>query len=641
MKRIINTIGIFILYIGFFTSCHYLDIVPDNVATLDNAFANRLEAERFLFTCYSYIPETSNVNMNIGLCGADEIWTNKYKENDALHIAQGLQNVNVPLIDMWGSRTDQSRYYRGIRDCNTFLDVLADPNQIYDLSPTLRKRWTCEVKFLKAYYHFLLFRQYGPIIIEDKNLPVTASSDEVRQKRMPIDSVVNYISNLYDESLGDVSVPDLPLVITNESQELGRVTQPVVLSMKARLLVTAASPLFNGNPDYYDFTDKDGVHLFPQSYDSHKWEIASDACLRAIQVCESAGIKPYVFVSDKALPDTTMLQMQIRNSFCDDTWSSELIWGLTGVNRRGNDALQALAMARINPDAALNNAAAADALNPTINITNFYYTKNGVPITEDKTWLTGKSRTDIVTVPDDYKNLLVAGYQVSAMHLDREPRFYANLAFDGSIWYMQNSTTPDMWSVKSRIGQQQARLGADWYSITGYWPKKLVNWYYVIVDNYGSRTVRDYPWPEMRLSDLWLLYAESLCQTGDLTGAIEYVDKVRAKAGLKGVVESWSQYSNQPNKFATQDGLMEIIKQERTIELMFEGSRYWDVRRWKNLDRLNQLIQGWDINQETPEAYYRYLTIYQQNFILPRDYFSPLSQDALIVNPNLVQNPGW
>lgn len=638
MRKIIHITGIFILILYSFTSCNYLDVVPDNVATLDMAFANRLEAERFLFTCYSYIPETSNVNMNIGLCGADEIWTNRYKENDGLHIAQGLQNVNSPLIDMWGASTDQSRYYRGIRDCNTFLDVLADETKIPDLSPSDRNRWICEVKFLKGYYHFLLFRQYGPIIIADKNLPVTATTDEVREKRMPVDSVVNYISRIYDEALTD----DLPVIVFNDALELGRITQPVVLSMKARLLVTAASPLFNGNPDYSDFKDKDGVNLFPGTFDSKKWETARDACLKAIEMCNSAGIKPYVFVSDKDLPEETLLQMKIRNSFADDTWSSELIWGLTGAGRRGNDNLQAKAMARINPDpdALLNNAAAADELNPTINITNFFYTKNGVPINEDKTWLSGKSRTDIITIPDEYKNLMVAGYQIAALHLDREPRFYADLAFDGSVWYMQNSATPDMWTLKSRIGQQQARLGADWYSVTGYWPKKLVNWYYVI-NTQGGRTVRDYPWPEMRLSDLWLLYAETLCQTGDLTGAIEYVDKVREKAGLNGVVESWLQYSSQPNKYATQDGLMEIIKQERTIELMFEGARYWDVRRWKNLDRMNQLIQGWDINQETPESYYRYLTIYQQNFILPRDYFSPFSEMALTINPNLVQNPGW
>jgi hypothetical protein len=632
-----------ILQAGLFCSCDYLDVVPDNIPTLDHAFANRLEAERFLFTCYSYIPETSNVGANVGLCGADEIWTNRHKENDGLRIAQGLQNINDPLINYWeGRRGANVNLYNGIRDCNIFLEALEDEGKIHDLSSSMRRRWICEVKFLKAYYHFYLFRMYGPIVIADKNIPISATTQEVRVKRAPVDSVVNYIARLYDESLGDVTIPDLPVKITNEVEELGRITQAVVLSMKARLLVTAASPLFNGNPDFYDFKDKDGVALFPQE-NPYKWEIARDACEAALAICEEVGIKPYVFMEGDNLPEETQLQMKIRNSFADDRWSSELIWGLTGPSRRGSDNLQARAMSRLNPEreAALNNAAASDELNPTIQITNFYYTKNGVPINEDKTWLSGKGKTDIVTIGAEYKNLLVEGYEVAALHLDREPRFYANLAFDGSIWYMQNSTDPTMWTVKSRIGQQQARLGADWYSVTGYWPKKLVNWYYVINSSYGSRTVRDYPWPEMRLSDLYLLYAETLCETGNLERAIEYVDKVREKCGLLGVVESWSGFSNRPDKYTTYNGLKEIIKQERAIELMFEGARYWDIRRWRDLHTLNQTIQGWDIDQEMPAAYYRLKTIYNQNFIIPRDYFSPIREEALIVNPNLVQNPGW
>jgi hypothetical protein len=630
-----------ILSAGSFTSCDYLDVVPDNIATLDHAFANQLEAERFLFTCYSYIPSTSSVGANIGLCGADEIWTNRHRENNGLRVAQGLQNINNPFFNYWEGREGASvNLYNGIRDCNIFLEALEDESKIYDLSPSMRKRWICEVKFLKAYYHFYLFRMYGPIVIADKNIPITATTKEVRVKRMPVDSVVNYIVKLYDESMGDVTIPDLPLKINNEVLELGRITQAVVLSMKARLLVTAASPLFNGNPDYYDFVDKDNTPLFPQEEDPHKWEIARDACEAALIACEEAGVKPFVFTERDGLPDEMQLQMTIRNSFADDRWSSELIWGLTGGGRRGNDDLQQKAMARINPEAALNTAAARDELNPTIQITNFYYTKNGLPINEDKIWLNGKGKTDIVTVTEEYKNLLVEGYEVVAMHLDREPRFYANLAFDGSIWYMQNSTDPTMWTVKSRVGQQQARLGADYYSSTGYWPKKLVNWYYVINTSSAVRTVRDYPWPEMRLSDLYLLYAETLCETGNRDKAIEYVDKVREKAGLLGVVESWKN-SNRPDKYTTYEGLKEIIKHERTIELMFEGSRYWDIRRWKDLQTLNQSIQGWDYDQETAMAYYRLKTIYNQNFVVPRDYFSPLREEALIINPNLVQNVGW
>ncbi|KAA6332578.1 RagB/SusD family nutrient uptake outer membrane protein [termite gut metagenome] len=230
------------------------------------------------------------------------------------------------------------------------------------------------------------------------------------------------------------------------------------------------------------------------------------------------------------------------------------------------------------------------------------------------------------------------------MHFNREPRFYADLAFDGSIWYMENRTSNhESWTVKARYGQQQARVGAYIFSATGYWPKKYVNWRFEIQSD-GRFTVKDYPWPEIRLSDLYLLYAEALNEAADNQGnrdkAIEYVDFVRARAGLEGVKESWDEHANN-TKYNTQAGLRAIIQQERGIELMFEGHRYWDLRRWILGSKLNQTIHDWDIEQETPIAYYRPKELFKQSFVEPRDYLAPFREYTLIVNPNLVQNPGW
>ena len=68
-------------------------------------------------------------------------------------------------------------------------------------------------------------------------------------KRDKVETVVNYIVNLIDEATGD-----LPLKIQNEATEMGRLTQPAALAIKAKTLLLAASPLFNGNTDYAIFT---------------------------------------------------------------------------------------------------------------------------------------------------------------------------------------------------------------------------------------------------------------------------------------------------------------------------------------------------------------------------------------------------
>jgi len=107
------------------------------------------------------------------------------------------------------------------------------------------------------------------------------------------------------------------------------------------------------------------------------------------------------------------------------------------------------------------------------------------------------------------------------------------------------------------------------------------------------------------------------------------------------VVESWTAHSRNPNKYTTAEGLQEIIRRERGIELALEGERFWDLRRWKAApEELNQPISGWDVDQVTAEAYYRERVLYNQTFAL-KDYFWPIRENDLIVNKNLVQNPGW
>src|SRR5690606_17559227 len=99
-----------------------------------------------------------------------------------------------------------------------------------------------------------------------------ATPEEVQVYRDPVDDVVNYIANLIDDA-----VLTLPTRIIDEVNEMGRITKPIALALKARVLITAASPLFNGNSDYANFVDKRGVHLFNSTYDPQKWETAAQA----------------------------------------------------------------------------------------------------------------------------------------------------------------------------------------------------------------------------------------------------------------------------------------------------------------------------------------------------------------------------
>src|SRR6202008_3121426 len=101
------------------------------------------------------------------------------------------------------------------------------------------------------------------------------------------------------------------------------------------------------------------------------------------------------------------------------------------------------------------------------------------------------------------------------------------------------------------------------------------------------------------LADLYLMYAEALNEVkGYSTEDTHWINLVRERASLPTVEESWTNYSTDPSKYTTKEGLREIIQQERAIELMFEGHRYWDLKRWKKAHvALNQPIKAWDITQ--------------------------------------------
>lgn len=630
IKLYILAIGLVAMCLG---ACHkFLDIVPDNVATLDNAFATRQTAEKYLFTCYSYMPLQGDIDANPALAGGGEIifpYPALYFNNIPYEqIARGNQNVVTPAIDYWNGDNQVKSLYQGIRTCNIFLEKIG---QVRNLSQFDRARWIGEVKFLKAYYNFWLLRMYGPISLVDKNLPISAGEQEVKIARIPIDSCVNYIVQLLDTAAA--SLPDRVAI---PNSELGRITKPVALAVKAMVLVTAASPLFNGNTDYADFKDSKGELFFNQTFDPQKWQKAADACKAAIDLCLSLGMHLYHYEQSLTSPvqsasARTLIKLGIRNSVTEQ-WNSGIVWGNPNCN---TTPLQQMSIPTGISGMApgFTNSLASVPLN----VVGLFYTNHGVPVDEDKTWnYTG--RYNLQVVPDSDKYDLQPHYTTAALNVDREPRFYADLGFDGNAWFGQGRLDENNpWYINAKTRQAQGNAGAG-YTVTGYWPKKLVNY------TSGGTTYTYYSWPVIRLADLYLLYAEILNETSDgtpMAEAFKWIDSVRSRAGLPTVQESWTKYSTNPDKYKTKDGFRKIIHREKLIEMAFEGKRFWELRRWKEApDVLNGNVEGWSIKGESAADYYQPQTIFSQNFGL-KDYFWPIKQQDLLVNSKLVQNPGW
>lgn len=641
MKKIYLYIITFALLWTNYGCSDYLNIVPEGIASMDNAFSNRTNAHKFLVTCYSYLPSFEEPNNSVGFLGGDEFWllpkgtsveTNRINET-CWEIGRGTQNSNNPYLNYWDGGNNGTNLWRAIRDCNIFLENIHKPQ---DLEEYDRVRWIAEVTFLKAYYHFYLIQLYGPIPIIDKNVPVNGTQEEVRLFRNTFDECTDYVVNTINSCMNE-----LPLQIENPAAEMGRITRPIAAAVKAQALLFAASPLMNGNPDFAKVKDRRGIFLFSQKEDATKWVKAAEAALEAINIAKEGGHKElYKFKEPILVSDATKQLLSISEAVTDK-WNTETIWGAT----RPTNHLQSLSMAKLGQKN--NNWQAFSLLSPTMAVVENFYSSNGVPINEDNSdyWTNNyASRFSPTTVPDEGINkfILEIGGTTAKMHLNRESRFYSDLFFDRGAVYMAgliNDNQATLYKTHFLGVEYSGKNGSADYSGTGYLARKLVGYRSSLtVDNWVSYR---YAFPIIRLADVYLMYAEALNETmaSPNKNVYEYIDLVRERAGLEGVVDSWRLYSKNPTKPASKEGMRDIIRKERLNELALEGKRFWDLRRWKT--PLASTVKGWNVKGKTPAEFYRETVLFERPNYYFRDYLWPLKISTVLQNSNLEQNPGW
>jgi hypothetical protein len=290
---------------------------------------------------------------------------------------------------------------------------------------------------------------------------------------------------------------------------------------------------------------------------------------------------------------------------------------------------------------------------PTLKIVERYYSSNGVPIDEDKDWINNSWYADRFKVRPTASNaangneilFVKEGERTAYLHYNREPRFYASVGFDRGIYFGFGYIQADVKYCQCFNGEVSGPLPGSGSSITGYFAKKMHHFKNIQTATTYSREY--YPFPVYRLADLYLMYAEAVNEVEGPNGPnsgkmFEYLDAVRERAGLAGVKESWANFSINPDKPNSQDGLREIIQRERTIELAFEGKRFWDIRRWNKIRELNEQPRGWNIMGENEKDFYQVVNVDSRmiNFTT-KDNFFPIRESNLYVNNHLIQNYGW
>ena len=648
---------IIVVIIAMLASCSkYLDVVPENTMTIEHIFNTKAEAYNALSKIYSYLPSDHLALPSGWLLGDEYVYmldsNTEMWQVQGIRIMRGLQSATIPMLGNWSGTGGGKRFYEAIRQCNVFLDHV---DRINDMSALEKAEWRAQATFLKAYYHFMLLQKYGPIVIADKTVAPDAIAADLFQSRSKVEKCFNYIIDLIDEAIPD-------LVERKGETDLGMVDQLAAVSIKARVLLFRASPFYNGNKQYFgDFFDHDDQPFFPiDEINKDKWKDALDAINAAIELCEQSGKDLYTFDREPYIHDREAWEenhdrmktlYDLRMVVCDP-WNKELIWGNSNIGPEHGTLSHATNIklpAGVDPGADPNSTNQYNyswqRMGTTYRVAERYYTQNGVPIDEDKTFTTNIHNIVVTPEVEDpkyvpFKGIMQANHSTIELYLNREPRFYAHLGITGGFWRAHMSLIPVSFFNGGNGGLNSNISQVD-YLPAGIGVQKLVH--PESRSQQWQRVVK-FPYPIIRMADLYLMKAEALNEySGPSQEVYDAINKVRSRAGIPDVEKVWAdaRIVKTVDKHTNQSGMRDIILRERSIELAFEGHRFWDMlRHLRAPAEFSLAIQGWNTAGRDAASFF-VLGVKQTRRFTITDCLWPIDINEMNTNGNLIQNPGW
>ena len=225
-----------------------------------------------------------------------------------------------------------------------------------------------------------------------------------------------------------------------------------------------------------------------------------------------------------------------------------------------------------------------------------------------------------------------SGYDAANPYEGRDPRFYLTIVKNGDTGWPSKNTN----AIETFYGGVNAEpiSGA---TPTGYYLKKYLDSNIDLSASSTTKTSR-HSWITYRLGEFYLNYAEAVFRytgSADAPGdwgmtAREAVNVIRNRADVQ---------MPELSTGLSADAFWEKYENERMVELAFEGHRFWDLRRWKEGDKLGSVIQMRLTKNADGTISYNRQTV--NRTWDDKMYLFPIPQTELMKNPNLTQNPGW
>ncbi|WEK33852.1 MAG: RagB/SusD family nutrient uptake outer membrane protein [Candidatus Pseudobacter hemicellulosilyticus] len=621
-----KTIYLFFALAALASCKKYLDKVPDDKLSGDDIFQSWTTAQRFLANVYSHIPDEFGQRDGGKYSSSDSynsggIWTGGSDEAEFLWGFVRSNNLNIGAWDATAEfvRTYWTNYYQGIQGASTFI---ANADQIGDLDQNLKNRYKAEARALRAIYYYQLLRIYGPVVLMGEK-PVEPTAN-LQMPRNSVEEVVDFISSELTAAAND-----LPVTPTDDLN-YGRVTRGMALAYKAQALLVAASPLFNGNADYANLKNKDGKQLISQSNDANKWKTAADAYKAFI-----TEFVPGTYDLYKEYDGSTYNAYKSCRNVTLVDWNREVILARSGsVNSRQYE------LCPRHDGAASNDVKGGTGLAATQQMVDAFFMANGqspvLGYNADGSPIVNAASGYQLSGFTDFKapstNATLGSKSIYNQWVNREPRFYVNITYNRSNWL--NPTYPVETTLYrgGNSGKKADGTGGD-YSVTGYGVRKSMS-----TGKWDNST--DHKLVLLRLAEIYLGYAEALNEdnyAGNLNETLKYLNLIRERAGIP-------QYGVGSDGLAipaSQEEMRQAIRKERRVELAFENSRFFDVRRWKIAETTeNGKMYGLDIDATTESGFYT-VKSFETRVFNKKHYLFPLPQEEINNDVELVQNTGW
>lgn len=575
---------------SLFEACNKpLDLVP-----LDQITSASLWKDPSLMQAY-----VNNIYIGLGLgefnstsplcdLSDESMWTNGAK-------AITQSTITSSNLDVFGgtrfSYLEWGYLYGYIQKCNVLLENTSNWS---GSDPVLVSRLRGETYFLRGYFYQNLMRSYGGVPLIAK---VYTLSDSFDVARASFPETINFIVNDADSAAA-------LLPLSYSGTDVGRATKGAVLALKSRVLLYAASDLYNVNPSGMPETGYVGAA-------SADREVRWDSAQAAAQAVMNLGIyNLYNNYPDSAAENYENLFLSTANS--------EIIFSrFTSVNAGAPNVGQ-------------------------------WFSPNGYDGYGEGSPL--QQMVDAYEMRDGSKFSWSNPAEAAHPYENRDPRFYASIFYDGAQWRQRppdaiaydpvgiihafkTLTLPDgsaVSGIDTRAGPVENWNG----TYTNYELRKFLD-----PNNNFLSINQQIPWPFFRYAEILLNYVEASIELGQSQNARDVLNLIRQRAGMPEFTSS-----------VDGDQLMQEYRSERRVEMAFEQQRFFDVRRWMIAPQvMNQDAQGIEISvsganrwdRSTFHDYqYKVIDVASRHWD-NKMYFLPITLDEMNRNSKLVQNPGY